>query len=114
MGNWHPYVLFPSNDSLLQIRQLVKDTDEGTWIGVNPNSLLKIQKNQILRLPVTTDAYFTGILPYQKNEYYVATTKGAIKWDRLSKDVYKRQELIGILKMITAVIPAHLNLRRFI
>lgn len=87
MGNWHPYVLFPSNDSLLQIRQLVKDTDEGTWIGVNPNSLLKIQKNQILRLPVTTDAYFTGILPYQKNEYYVATTKGAIKWDRLSNKI---------------------------
>ena len=85
--NWHPYVLFPSKDSLMQMRQLVKDIEEGTWIGVNPGSLYRIQKNQMLRLPVSTDAYFTGILPYQKNEYYVATTKGAIKWDRLKNKI---------------------------
>ena len=83
-GVWRPYVLFQPKDSLLQLRQLVRDSSEQSWVGVNPLSLYRITHSQLKPIPVTVDAYFTGIMPYQKSEYYIATTKGAVKWNSVT------------------------------
>lgn len=83
-GSWLPYALYQPKDSLLQLRQLVRDTSEKSWIGVNPLKLYRIKQNHLDPIPLSVDAYFTGIMPYQKSEYFIATTKGAVKWNSIT------------------------------